>query len=177
MKIHYITPFALDKNIGKEYNARISELPDDAWICLRDQDTLPLSPYFGARVAELIENRGCYSLIGCMTNRLRSSHQLHGRLFSENTDIKYHMDISEERWMNFHTKIVPAQSIAGMFMLFPKSLFNEVQFKENSLRFDVQFCIDAADKGYKIGIAQGVYLFHMYRLGSPNPYNDIKHLL
>ena len=37
--IAHITPFCTG-NIGKGINDMISLLPDDAWICLRDQDTL-----------------------------------------------------------------------------------------------------------------------------------------
>lgn len=167
----------MDKNFGAEYNARISELPDDAWICLMDQDVLPLDPFFGAKVHELISNRGPFDIIGCITNRLRDEKQLHQGYFSNETDILKHKQISEWRWNRFKSEIKPAQSIAGMFMIFHKSTWNNVKFTENNVRFDIKFCIDATMKKYKIGIAQGLYVFHMYRLGSKDPYNDIKHLI
>lgn len=176
-KIFFLSCFALDKNFGKEYNERIAELPDDAWICLMDQDVLPLEPFFGTKVHELIANRGQFDLIGCMTNRLRDEKQLHKGTFSNETDILKHKEIALNRWSYYSHKITYTQSIAGMFMLFHKSLWQKCKFVENSLRFDIQFCIDAAKHGYKIGIAQGLYVFHMYRLGSDRPYEDIKHLL
>jgi hypothetical protein len=176
-KIFFLSCYAKDKNFGKEYNDRISELPNDAWICLMDQDVLPLDPFFGSKVHELIKNRGYYDIIGCMTNRLRDEKQLHNGKFSEETDILKHKEIAALRWSKFAYKITSAQSIAGMFMIFHKSTWEKIKFKENSLRFDIIFCIDAAKKDFKIGIAQGLYVFHMYRLGSKDPYNDIKHLL
>lgn len=50
-------------------------------------------------------------------------------------------------------------------------------FTENNIVFDTDFCRKAQEKKLKLGLMTGIYLLHLYRYGSPNPKNDIKHLL
>ena len=44
--IHHVVPW-MTGNIGGGLNAAIERLPDDAWICARDGDTLFLMPQWG----------------------------------------------------------------------------------------------------------------------------------
>jgi hypothetical protein len=177
MKIHYITPFATDKNIGKEYNARIEELPDDCWICLRDGDTLFLTPNWGAQIEAIVErNKDSFQVISCVTNRLRGKHQLYNNTFSENGDISHHVNIANHLQENYFDEVQSTTSIAGLCMIFNKDTWKQCNFKEHSIHFDSQFCLDVKNKGGKIGIAKGLYLFHLYRWGQQDPKSYIKHL-
>jgi len=72
---------------------------------------------------------------------------------------------------------------AGLMMLFPKRLWKEVNgFEEgyivhpNGRYFDDMFSSKIKYKGFKMGIATGIYLFHFYRLGKENPSNYRNHL-
>jgi hypothetical protein len=176
MIIHFIQPFAQDKNIGKEYNSRISELPDDCYICLRDQDTLPLRSDWGAQIYQVIEANPNYQIIGCMTNRLRAPYQLYKGKFSNDSDISNHIQIANELWQQNGTKVTDVPGIAGMCMIFHKSVWERIKFEENSIFFDKQFCDKARKLKMNIGVARGVYLFHLYRFGQKDPFGYTGHL-
>lgn len=176
MIIHFIQPFARDKNIGREYNERISELPDDCYICLRDQDTLPLRSDWGEQIYQAIEDNVEYDIIGCVTNRLRAPYQLVDGKFNSDPDISNHIKIANEQWERYGTEVMQVPVVAGMCMIFHKSVWDEIRFKENSIFFDKEFC-NAARKKYKIGVAKGIYLFHLYRWNQYDPFTYTKHLL
>ena len=175
--IYYSTPFALDRNVGREYNQFCSIVPNgEDWILLRDADTMFLTPDFGKQVAEVVKVFGIdFDLIGCMTNRLRSNNQLHEGAFSNERDILKHIQIAESRKKCFAVR--PTTEIAGLFMLFKKSLWYKVKFRENTFAFDRMFCKDVLKIGGKIGIAESIYLFHSYRMWSSDPKNEVSHLI
>lgn len=185
MKIRYITPFSTDSckrkypNIGGEYNKVISELPEDCWIVLRDGDTMFLTPDWGQQIKSIIEANPDYDLIGCMTNRLSVKEQLSsGILVGEDMPISNLIRHSNDLWFNEGVKVKSANLVAGLCMIFPKSVWEKVGgFPENDITFDRVFCSKVLKSGGKIGIAKGLYIFHLYRWGSEKPQNSINHLI
>lgn len=178
MTIHFITPFSTTKNIGGEYNSRISELPDDSWICLRDGDTMFLTHDWGNIIEQTIKEYGDkFQLFGCMTNRCNREHQLFGGRLNDNMDIRNHVNIAnkvrEEKGVEDVTK---KSRIAGLFMLFHKSTWDKCKFIENNRRFDDLFCRDIINNKGKIGLIKGLYIFHAYRPLSTNPTTEYLHL-
>lgn len=176
--IWYSNPYDRQKNIGRALNEFCSRVPDGEWICLQDGDIMYLTDHWGSQIEDIVKDNNEYSLIGCLTNRLRSPHQLHHGEFSTNSDILYHQVIAERLQNDHYSKVVETQKgIAGMFMLFPKWIWQRVPFRQNSPAFDTFFCRQIRAKGGKIGIAKGLYVFHKYRLGKENPKQNNKHLL
>lgn len=170
--IYHITPYN-EGNIGKGLNDHISLLPEDAWICLRDQDTL-LFDGSGALIDAIVEQNKDYSLIGCMTNRLGTKDQLAPGMMDEENMTKH-----KQVFLDLFSLIVSPVShvLAGVFMLFPKSVWVKVGgFKEQSIHFDQQFTTDVRRKGGKVGLAKGLYVFHLYRWGKSDPRSSISHL-
>lgn len=172
--IYYSTPY-LKGNIGGGINAWIETLPDDAWICLRDGDTL-LFPGWGDRIEEL--SKTGYDLIGCLTNRVGVKHHLVDGHFSNIGSISAHKLIAEQvHSKGTEIKEIKTGPIAGFFMLFNKKLWQQIGgFEEETIYFDAVFTAKAREKNAQIGVAQGLYVFHLYRWGSDDPRNDIKHL-
>lgn len=184
MKIRYITPFSTERskqgypNIGKAYNEAISELPDDCYVCLRDGDTMFLTSDWGQQIHDIIEANQEYDLIGCMTNRVSVKDQLPMGRFSDVPDIGVHVGIAEMLRYDGETSVFPAKLIAGLCMIFHKSVWTKAGgFPENDITFDRVFCDKVLRKGGNIGIAKGLYVFHLYRWGSAKPQSDIKHLI
>lgn len=178
--IHYITPYATDGNIGREYNAHIALIPDDDWICIRDGDTCFTTPdsKWGQQIADIIRKHSDYALIGCMTNRLAANHQLYEGKFCENPDWNEHKRRGRELFETKYDHVQQIrQGIAGMFMLFPKKTWHMVKFKETPpyRTFDSDFSAKVLRIG-KVGLAEGVYIFHDYRWGQKNPRQYVKHL-
>lgn len=181
MKIHYSNPYSTEKNIGKALNEFCAIVPDGDWICLQDGDMMYLTPDWGKQIEEVVKKHGRnYSLIGCMTNRLGRKIQRHNEVFSNDFDIRNHLKIAEElRDKNWSVveDITKKRKIAGMFMLFPKSLWNKIKFQENCINFDDRFCQDIIKVKGKLGLMKGLYVFHCYRIWSDTPHLYVRHLL
>lgn len=176
MKIRYITPYSLTKNFGAEINQTISELPD-CYIVLMDGDTCFTTTFWGTQIADIIKANPDFSLIGCMTNRLKHKFQLYNGKFCENPDMTEHLRRGKELSENFYSEVAPVKEVAGLCMIFHKSVWEKVKFRENTIFFDRFFCTDLRRKRLKIGIARGLYLFHTYRMGKVNPKAYTRHLL
>ena len=173
--VYYITPY-YEGDIGKGLNEHIDLLPDNAWVCVRDQDTLLFEG--AGRIIDTIADSTDYDLIGAMTNRLRDKNQLYGGRLSNEPDINEHIRIAGELFSIHDFVVAPANfDLAGVFLLFRKSLWRDVGgFATKSIKFDKQFTQDARRKGARIGIAKGLYVFHLYRWGRSSPCNHVAHL-
>ena len=177
--IHHITPY-LSGDIGKGINQQIANIPDTDWICLRDNDTMFLHPHQAKWIEEIVASNPSQDVLGCSTNRLASTYQLWQNKFSEETNINAHQIIAIDAYNTYGIDITPVedgQYLAGLFLLFRKTLWNEVPFEEKSIQFDMLWCEKLYEKGYTLGICKGLYLFHLYRMGSKTPAKAISHLI
>lgn len=178
-KIHFITPCSVDKNFGRAINEQVAIIPDGDWACVMDGDTLFLTPNWVRHVYDVVAKHGDrFGLMGCMTNRLRRSIQRVGEM-DNNHDMMRHYGIAKEleaaRWAEVED-ITRKKFIAGMFMLFPKTVWHKAKFKERNVAFDDAFSLDVIAAGYKIGLMRGLYVYHFYRGWSDSPERDKKHL-
>lgn len=177
-RVWYSTPFSPEKNIGKAYNEFCAMVPDNDWICLQDGDSMFLRPDWGAQIEEIIRKHGKdYDLFGCVTNRLNSDKQRPFPADFDNPDILHHKGIADKLYNENYSDVKPHKElIAGLMMLFPKSIWNKVKFKEKSIYFDTEFCRDLVKRGGKIGLMTGLYVLHFYRWDQENPRTYKKHL-
>lgn len=181
--VHHITPGRSDKNIGKAINDIVRNLPDEDWVCLRDIDTLPLNHTVFFEQCEILAGEYKADLIGCMTNRLGLGWQLYEGKISSDTNILNHLKISKELYDKHGNSVeIINETIGGLFMLFSKRLWQEIGgIPEGGISIDGKFfdwhlCDLAKKKGYKLGVAKGLYIFHMYRIEAQNPRTETKHL-
>lgn len=177
-EIYYFTPARSDKNIGKAINDHCKTVPEDAWICLRDCDTMFLTPNYSKHIEDIVDKyKDVYDVIGCMTNRVGMKYQLINHTLSEDTDVRNHMNLSfrleQQKW----AEVVPSKTyIAGHFMLFSKKAWNEHKFEEGAIlitkkingKVEIGF-FDYWFSNYfyrkrRVGLATGLYIFHLYRL-------------
>lgn len=177
--IHYISPYRIDKNIGKAINDAISQLSpsDEDWIVHADQDVCFLRPDSKAQIEEVL-NRTDYDVLGCVTNRLAGTHQLYGNRFNDSADIREHIAIANECHENNYMGVVRTNiNIAACMMCFRVGLWRKVGgFRENSIRFDSEFTDEVQKSGGKLGIMTGVYVLHLYRMWSDDPIYEVGHL-
>lgn len=182
--VHHITPGRGDKNLGRAINELIEYLPENDWICLRDIDTVPAYHYPFFELCEEIAKAGEYDLVGCMSNRLGLHWQLHKGKISDETDFEVHINIGKKLYEEHGASVKPVDdTIGGLFMLFPKDTWRKVKkFPEGKIRInnkfiDYWFSKRVMKQGMKVGVSEGIYLFHIYRMGLGNPRGNIKHLL
>lgn len=179
MKIHFISPYRTDKNIGKAINDAIIQLdaaPDD-WIVHVDQDALWLRSDSKKQLEEILTVTD-YDILGAMTNRLAAYTQRAAGMFNE-FNIKKHVEVADllhER--NYGQVGAINDPLAAFCLCFRKSTWEQLgRFEENSIQFDYLFGCRALSFGKKLGLMWGIYIFHLYRINSADPANDIKHLL
>lgn len=176
--IHYLTPYAVDGNIGRAYNEACRRIEGrDDWIVIRDGDTSFTTPDWGRQIEEVLRTHGDkYQVYGAMTNRIRSPHQRVPDMFDE-MDLRKHWEagrnLEQDHWAEVGDG---GTGVAGFFMAFRRSTWEKSPFRERDRTFDTLFCREVARKGGKIGIMKGVYLVHLYRIWSKNPFDDVKHL-
>jgi len=177
--IHYITPYSPENNIGKAYNEAIACVPsEEDWIVLRDGDTMFLTPNWGRVIEENLNQYGEeYMLFGAKTNRIGVYHHKVEDMFT-NLNIRDHYEKALELELEKRNNIQKVGfDIAGFFMAFQKKTWVAVEgFPENTPVFDRIFTRKVRAINGKVGVMEGLYLFHSYRIWSDNPENDVIHL-
>lgn len=184
IQVHHITPARSDKNFGKAINQLIEELPNEDWICLRDIDTIPpFHEMFIKQVEEIANSPQGFDLIGCMTNRLGLPYQLVDGMFNEFDFLKHREKAKELSTIKKIKGIGAAQTVGGLMMLFSKKTWLKAgKFPEGGIMIrgkfvDYYFSKEVIRFGGKLGIAEGVYLFHAYRMDAENTRTALKHLV
>lgn len=179
--IYYFKPFSTEKNIGV-YNDHCRIVPNnDDWILIQDYDSMVLSVNTFTVIEAAIKRYPDTAVFGAMTNRVGYSFQRHEGIMSENVDIKHHIALAEDLAARFGDgECEVAKSVAGFFMLFKKSYWNDNPFQEtifNEKRdlFDYQFCLKAKREKLPIRIIKGVYVWHTYRINKIST-KDTSHL-
>lgn len=176
MEIRHITPFSTSLNIGGEYNKCISELPNDCYIALRDGDTMFLTPDWGKQIEEIITANPDYDLITSMTNRIGIPDLCMNKMFDDDR-IGHHISCAKVLAFTSRTIVEPTFLAPGMLMIFHKLVWVKAGgFEENTIFFDKRFSKAVTKYGGKIGVARGLYLFHLYRWGQDKPKEYREHL-
>jgi GT2 family glycosyltransferase len=178
MSVHILTPFRLDKNLGRAYNEAISLIPEGDWACLMDYDTLLLTPDAVNIIHGYAAAYPDAGIITCLTNRIspKNSHQLLTGAVMEESDIRRHIARAEEQKRFLYEAREVDKDISGFLMLIKKSTWNEHKFNDSGkcLGVDTEYNRRIRAAGLKILVAQGLYVFHIYRL--MNGIQDKKHL-
>ena len=161
--MNFIQPYDFDFNIGKAYNEACEPL--EGWICITDQDTLKFEG-FAQRVKQITDIADKTQVITCITNRLRKDNEnvIH-ELYNE-SDINIHKDKFDALWTTYGTQLEPTKMpIAGVCMIFHKSVWEKVKFIEKAINFDSLFTHSCKRAGFTTHVAKGLYIFHLYRWG------------
>ena len=172
MKVHYLQPFAIDKDIPKAYNEACKLIPDEDWICITDYDAMFLF-HEQKQLVQKIAESGHADLYGAMTNRCNLSDCLVDGMFEE-MDMRKHYDKAKELFamdLKYTNGIIP-----GYFMLFSKKTWNKVHgFSTGDLP---SFAFDQVFSGKikRKAIIKGLYILHLYRIKSQYPQIDFEHL-
>ena len=170
--MNFIQPYDFNINIGKAYNEACDPLY--GWICITDQDTLKFDG-FAQKVKQITEIADKTQVITCMTNRLRKDNINVVQELYDESDINVHLNKYNALWDEYGTTLERTKMpIAGVFMLFHKTVWNTVKFRENDPTFDGAFSVDVRRAGFTTWTAKGLYIFHLYRWG--RDISNTKHL-
>ena len=179
MKVHFMSPYGLEKNLGLEYNSAMQLIGDDDWCCLMDYDTLFLTPDAPAIVIEYARRNPDAALMTCLTNRVHpaSRQQLFREIINDRSDIRKHIETAELCKRDLYKTEVVKHNVSGMLMLMSKKQWKETPFTEDlkCLGVDTALSETLRERGQDILLCKGLYIFHTYRLISG--IRDKSHLL
>ncbi len=174
--IHYVTPYRSDKDLGKAYNDAFNYCDDDDWLCLRDIDTMFLTPDAPNIISRYVQLNPFAGMLTCFTNRVGSTEQLLGGSINENTNIKDHIRWAEQAKNWNHTSTELHGDISGMLMVVSKKVWKQHKFIEGigCLGVDTDFGRRIRESGLSIIRMDALYIFHIYRM--QNGIYNKKHL-
>lgn len=179
MKIHFPTPYRVDKNLGRAYNEEFLKVAEDDYVCLRDCDTLFLLHDTPAHIYGYVEHYPEVDFFTCYANRNHAivPAQILGSTMSEDTNILNHIKIAREQSKQLYRIAQIQGGISGFVMLIKKKLWNEIKFPDGikCLGVDLYYSTLLRDRKKKVYRMNGVYVWHTYRL--ENGTDDRKHLL
>lgn len=183
--IYRFQPFSTDKKLfGQVYNNHCELVKDsNAWIQLTDYDTLPLTPESYLVIEKAIQRYPDTAIFGAMTNRLGLREQrLNQDEPDPNSNIEWHITKAKELAEDYQDgECKDARTIAGFFLLFRKSFWEQNKFQdqirnERGSFFDNTFSRYARKNNMPMRIIKGLYVWHTYRLGNKD-WKNFEHLL
>lgn len=186
--IYFISPYGFQLKIGDRLNKEISEMPEDAWICLTDQDCCFLVDKAGDLINDVINRYPDTDLFSCYTNRLGLSYQRLPEVNMDEFDLQKLHKIADDRVKKYYSICSDIdQPVAGFFMLFSKKTWEKYPFQseiidkdkeldgKRGIYFDWDFSYRVLKGGGKIRLIEGLFMLHCYRLN--RKVRDITHLI
>lgn len=174
--IYYFTPSSTDKNLGMAYNLYAQLLKTDDWMCLQDRDVMFLQEDYLHIIQETVDKHPEVSLFTCLTNRVGNPRQCYKGEISEDPNILNHYDIAKSLGSQRTDVVYTENVISGHLMLIQKKTWSKIGGAKNGLlSVDNDISRKVLASGGKIGIMQGLYVFHYYRMKSGRL--DKSHLL
>lgn len=177
MKVHYLQPFAIDKDIATAYDDACRIIPNEDWICITDYDAMFLF-HEQKQLVQKIAESGKANLYGAMTNRCNVPEFILSKGMFDEKNLDVHYYFAKENYLLFGDEVKPYTGvIPGYFMLFSKktwALSGGFKIPEYGVNyaFDQYFSMKIKRKA----IIKGLYLLHLYRIWSKFPQLDIEHL-
>ena len=170
--IHFITPYRIDKNLGKAYNDAMAMLPNNNdWACFTDGDAMFTVADFGTQLEEVIKANPECKLFTSMTNRIGTAYQCVADMWEENNMV-VHFQKGKELSITKRTSCIDITAktpLSGVLILIQKKEWKRSGGFEESgkaLGVDNSIHYNVRDAQGKIFLMEGVYMMHYYRNGN-----------
>jgi len=169
-----VTPYSIEKDLGKEYNRIMALIPDGEHACIMDIDAMFLTARQPAIIIDYIEKYP-NAVLTCYTNRISPlSKQLYNRHVNENADIKVHIANAVKMQLQPMSVKKIGNMISGFLMVVPKSVWNKFHFIEGigCLGVDTWFSRQCHKRQIPILLMETIYLWHTYRIENNIYFKD-----
>jgi glycosyltransferase involved in cell wall biosynthesis len=164
LNIEFVVPYAFDKNLGRAYNEIFEKTTAD-YVCLMDGDIMFFHNDFGHFISEAISHNPGGGIYTCLTNRIGNPEQRFQGRVSPNANMLMHKKTAYNLRRKYGYKAVIAKQRTSMLLsVIPKKVWEEFRFMDGLMNVDWDFSSRVMQK-YPIYILQGLYVFHLYRLG------------
>ena len=155
-------------NLGWAYNNFMNLVGDDDWVCFLDHDATFTTMYWYHQLEDIIKEHTDVGLFTALTNRIGQPAQVIDSVDKENHDISYHRKIGKKIQQEHFTSITPFNNpevlLSGVVILISKKTWKATGgFKDGFLRVDRDMHERCIDNNIKVGLMNGVYVYHWYR--------------
>jgi hypothetical protein len=186
-------PKEYEKDLARTYNDYMNSLnDDDDWGCFIDHDAVFTTSDWCPQMEEIIRANPEYSCFVATTNRAYASWQIPEGVNGINHDIAYHRKIGKSLQEANKLRVndvtgcadlpAPPQTspFSGVVILYKKSAWKQVPFRNMEpgrlTGIDNLLHIDLRDKGFKVGLMTGVYVYHWHRADGVNVVDKPKEI-
>lgn len=142
-------------------------IPDGDCAMLTDYDVMLLTPDARTHIQAYAE-KFPGAVLTCYTNRIHplSKQNVIGGP-NNSADILFHIQVAEVTKGNLYQVTELTENTSGFLMVIPKDIWERVKFPETGkcIAVDTEFFRRIREKGIKVLRMDGIYVFHIYRLG------------
>jgi hypothetical protein len=160
-----MTPFALDKNLGRSYNEAMQLLPEDAWGAMLDHDAMQTTRDWYALLTEAIAFQPAAGAFVAVTNRIDAVWQRAAEADPENHDIGYHTRVGLERLKRRTLlDITSTKGFGGVFFAVSKAAWRRAGgFADGLLCVDHSIHFGLQRTCRSVYLIEGLYVYHRRR--------------
>jgi GT2 family glycosyltransferase len=157
------------KNLGWAYNRCMNLLSDTDTALFVDHDAMFTTGDWYRCIELALEENPSFSCLTCITNRIGRHYQKAPGIDRKSNDILYHRQAGQRFLTQHGTRVVDItneKELSGVVIVLRRSAWGKVKFREKPnqlLGIDNALHRDLRRAGLKIGLMQGIYVYHWYR--------------
>jgi len=167
------SPRAEGKNLGFAYNELMARLREDDWACFIDHDACFTTYDWYAQLEEITAKLSEPCVLTAVTNRVGSHWQLVPGVVRDNHSMTYHRQVGKavQSTSRHGLRDVTHESLmSGVVILLSKKTWRRLgEFADGFLGVDNAIHQAARDRGYRVYLMEGVYVYHWYRADEDSP--------
>lgn len=160
-----MTPYALDRNLGRAYNEAMALLPEDAWGAFLDHDAMNTTRDWYRLIVEAIAFKPDAGAFVAVTNRIDAAWQRAQEADPENHDIGYHTAIGLARLKRRTLlDITDTKGFGGVHFAVSKTAWREAGgFADGLLCVDHSLHFGLQRAGRRVYLLENLYVYHRRR--------------
>jgi hypothetical protein len=167
------SPRSAGQNLGFAYNELMSRLRAEDWACFIDHDACFTTYDWYAQLEEITAALTEPCLLTAVTNRVGSHWQLVPGVDRDNHSMAYHRQVGKavQSVSRHMLRDVTHESLmSGVVILLSKKTWLRLgEFADGFLGVDNAIHQAARDRGYRVYLMEGVYVYHWYRADEDSP--------
>lgn len=175
MRLHAMTPFSVERNLGAAYNAAMELIGPEDWACFMDHDMMFTTRAWYPQLLEAIAFRPYAGLISAVTNRIGAFWQRAAEADRDNHDIAYHREIGAKRARSRRSllDVTDTKGLGGVVLCLSKQAWQEAGgFPDGLLCVDHGIHFRLRDAGRRVYLLESLYVYHWRRAFGDNLPDD-----
>jgi GT2 family glycosyltransferase/tetratricopeptide (TPR) repeat protein len=159
------------KNLGWAYNELMARLREDDWACFLDHDACFTTYDWYAQLEEITESLTEPCVLTALTNRVGSHWQRAPGVDRHNHAMDYHRGVGRAIQCAARRELRDATDeslMSGVLILLSKKTWQRLGgFADGFLGVDNAIHQAARERGFRVYLMTGVYVYHWYRAEEP----------